>query len=79
MAVARELAIASGVEVRFVESELYSAPAALGEQFDLVYTGVGALNWLPDIAGLGAVVAAVLRPGGRLYIRDGASDVEHAP
>ena len=71
LAVARELAIASGVEVRFVESELYSAPAALGEQFDLVYTGVGALNWLPDIAGWARVVAAVLRPGGRLYIRDG--------
>ena len=29
-------------------------PAVLGAEFDLVYTGVGALNWLPDIAGLGA-------------------------
>src|SRR6185503_3519027 len=71
LAVARELATASGVEVRFVESELYSAPSALDQQFDLVYTGVGALNWLPDIAGWARVVAAVLRPGGRLYIRDG--------
>ncbi len=70
LGVARELATASGVEIRFVESELYSAPAALGRQFDLVYTGVGALNWLPDIAGWARVVAAVLRPGGRLYVRD---------
>ncbi len=57
--------------MRFVESELYATPEALAEQFDLVYTGVGAINWLPDIAGWARVVAAMLRPGGRLYIRDG--------
>jgi SAM-dependent methyltransferase len=71
LAVARDLASAGGVEARFVESELYSAPSALGADFDLVYTGVGALNWLPDIAGWARVVAALLRPGGRLYVRDG--------
>src|SRR3954452_3382466 len=51
LGVARELATAAGVAVRFVESELYAVPAVLGAEFDLVYTGVGALNWLPDIAG----------------------------
>ena len=45
-------------------------PTCSAQQFDLVYTGVGALNWLPDIAGWARVVAAVLRPGGRLYVRD---------
>ena len=35
-----------------------------------MYTGVGALNWLPDIAGWARVVAGLLRPGGRLYVRD---------
>ena len=71
LAVARDLAVAAAVEVRFVESELYATPDTLPEQFDLVYTGVGALNWLPDIAGWARVVSAMLRPGGRLYIRDG--------
>ena len=71
LAVARELATAAGVDVRFVESELYSAVTAVEAQFDLVYTGVGALIWLPDIAGWARVVAALLRPGGRLYVRDG--------
>ena len=33
--------------------------------------GSGALNWLPDIAGWARVVAGLLRPGGRLYVRDG--------
>ena len=71
LAVARDLAAAAGVEARFVVSELYAVPELLGPDFDLVYTGVGALNWLPDIAGWARVVAALLRPGGRLYVRDG--------
>ena len=71
LAVARDLATAAGVDVRFVESELYAAPDAVPEQFDLVYTGVGALIWLPDIAGWARVIAAMLKPGGRLYVRDG--------
>ena len=71
LAEARALAGRAGVAVRFVESELYDAPAALGTTFDVVYTGVGAINWLPDIAGWARVVAAVLRPGGRLHLREG--------
>ena len=71
LAQARDLAARAGVDVRFVESELYGAPAALGTTYDLVYTGVGALNWLPDIAGWATVVAALLRPGGRLHLREG--------
>jgi hypothetical protein len=53
-----------------VESELYAIPGVLGAEFDLVYTGVGALCWLPDVAGWAGVMAGLLRPGGRLYIRD---------
>ena len=56
----------------FVEGELYDAVDVLGEsRFDLVYTGVGALCWLPDIQQWARVVAALLRPGGRLHIREG--------
>jgi SAM-dependent methyltransferase len=68
----RSLAAATGVEVEFVESDLYGAPEALGrERFDLVYTGVGALCWLPDIRRWAEVVASVLRPGGRFFMREG--------
>jgi SAM-dependent methyltransferase len=68
----RRLAEAVGVEAEFVESDLYGAPDALGrERFDLVYTGVGALCWLPDIGRWAKVVAGLLRPGGRLFIREG--------
>src|SRR3954463_7382329 len=68
----RRLAEAVGVDVAFVESDLYGAPDALGrERFDLVYTGIGALCWLPDIRRWAEVVASLLRPGGRLFIREG--------
>lgn len=69
--VARGLADRAGVNVQFVESDVYGAVAALGaERFDLVYTGVGALCWLPSIADWAATVASLLRPGGRLFIRE---------
>lgn len=72
LAVARDLAIRCGVSAEFVEGELYDAVERLGSQrFDLVYTGVGALCWLPDIAGWARVVAGLLRPGGRLFLREG--------
>jgi SAM-dependent methyltransferase len=71
LAQARRLAERAGVDVRFVESELSAAPAALGTDYDLVYTGVGALNWLPDIRAWAEVVAALLRPGSRLHLREG--------
>jgi SAM-dependent methyltransferase len=72
LAEARALAGAAGPDVEFVEAELYDAVEVLGrERFDLVYTGVGALCWLPDIRRWGAVVADLLRPGGRFFMREG--------
>ena len=37
---------------------------------DLVYTGIGALCWLPDIRRWAQTVCGLLRPGGRLFIRE---------
>ena len=41
------------------------------ERYDLVFTGIGALCWLPDVKRWAGVVAGLLRPGGRLFIREG--------
>jgi SAM-dependent methyltransferase len=71
LAQARDLARRTGSDTDFVESDVYDAPEVLGRgQFDLVYTGIGALCWLPSAARWAQVVAALLRPGGRLFIRD---------
>ncbi len=71
LAEARRIAAAAGIDARFVLSELYDSPNAIDRRFDVVYTGVGAVNWLPDIAGWARVVAHFLRPGGMFYIREG--------
>src|SRR5690606_23334592 len=72
LAEARRLAGLAGVEADFVEAELYDALTVLEPgSFDLVFTGVGALGWLPDIRGWARIVAALLRPGGRLFLREG--------
>ncbi|HEX7463071.1 MAG TPA: class I SAM-dependent methyltransferase [Dermatophilaceae bacterium] len=69
---ARALVARSGDDVTFVESDVYDAKSALGsEQFDLVFTGIGALCWLPSISRWAATVGALLKPGGRLFIREG--------
>lgn len=68
MEIATVLAADCGLAAEFVCADVYDAPAALGHTFDLVYTGVGALNWLPDLGRWAAVVAALLRPGGALYL-----------
>lgn len=69
---ARRLAEATGTDLDFVEADVYDAVDKLGaSQFDLVYTGIGALCWLPDVARWARLVADLLRPGGRLFIREG--------
>lgn len=69
---ARRLAELAGADVDFVEAEVYAALDVLEPaSFDLVFTGVGALGWLPDIRRWAAVVAGLLRPGGRLFLREG--------
>src|SRR5512147_421715 len=66
---ARRLSNESGIPGRFVQANVYDARGALGgETFDVVYTGIGALNWLPDIRGWATVAAACVRPGGLLYL-----------
>ncbi len=72
VAEARRLAERAGPPVRFVEADVYDAVTVLGEHgFDLVFTGVGALCWLPSIRRWAQVVARLLRPGGRLFLREG--------
>ena len=70
IAAARRLSEESGTPGRFLVAELYDSPQVLPERFDVVYTGVGALNWLPDIRRWGQVVAGFLVPGGLFYIRE---------
>lgn len=72
VAAGRTLAVRAGADVTFVEADVHDAVDALGMGCaDVVYTGIGALCWLPDIRRWAGIVAALLRPGGRLFIREG--------
>lgn len=68
---AKRLSRESGTPGRFIEADVYDAADVLDERFDIVFTGVGALCWLPDIAGWAEVVARLMGPGGTFYIREG--------
>jgi SAM-dependent methyltransferase len=69
---ARRLVAETGDDVRYIEGNVYDAATILdGETFDFVFTGIGALGWLPDVRGWARVVASVLEPGGFLFIREG--------
>jgi SAM-dependent methyltransferase len=69
---ARALSEEVGAGVDFVEADVYDAAQVLPPgEFDLVFTGIGALCWLPSVARWAEVVQELLKPGGRLFIREG--------
>ncbi|WP_407555598.1 class I SAM-dependent methyltransferase [Streptomyces sp. Pv4-95] len=69
VAEARRLADEAGRDVEFVRCDVHRAADALGDRrFDVIYTGKGALCYLPDLAAWAGVVSSLLRPGGALYL-----------
>ena len=69
MEAASDLTRRAGLEAEWVVSDVMDAPRALGgRRFDVVYTGLRALNWLPDIDRWAGVVGELLEPGGRLHL-----------
>jgi SAM-dependent methyltransferase len=70
--VAGDLAARIGVTTaRFVAADVYDAVQALaGQTFDIVYTGRGALCWLPDLTRWARTVATLVAPGGFLYLAE---------
>jgi SAM-dependent methyltransferase len=68
---ARDLASRARLPAEFVAANVYDAVEALGRRtFDVVYTSIGAIIWLPDIARWADTVAALLAPGGRFYMAE---------
>ncbi|MFI0738713.1 class I SAM-dependent methyltransferase [Streptomyces sp. NPDC021100] len=66
---ARRLAAERDRDVEYVRADVHRAVEALGgRRFDVVYTGKGALCYLPDLPAWADVIARLLRPGGILYL-----------
>jgi SAM-dependent methyltransferase len=71
VAIATSLASRAGIgdRCRFVQARVEDASNVLvGQRFDVVYTSVGVLCWLPDLSAWAAAIAALLKPGGLFFI-----------
>jgi SAM-dependent methyltransferase len=68
---AADAARQAGLDAEFVAGNVYDAVELVGGRtFDVVYTGLGAINWLPDIERWARVMAALANPGGMLYLAE---------
>jgi SAM-dependent methyltransferase len=59
-----------GLACRYIVSTVPGVPLADGTA-DLVYTGKGALIWMPDIDAWAREAIRLLRPGGHLFVYEG--------
>jgi SAM-dependent methyltransferase len=67
---AHMLAMRAGIAARFETSTVEDSPATVTDRFDVVYTSVGVLVWLPRLDLWAKAVYALLKPGGVFYVRD---------
>jgi SAM-dependent methyltransferase len=68
---AKAKAAAAELPVRFVAADVGNLPVDLAcGGFDVVYTAIGVLVWIPDLDRWAAAIAAALRPGGRFVLLD---------
>lgn len=71
VAAAADVARRAGLDAGFIEANVYDAVEAVGGRtFDVVYTGLGAINWLSDIERWARVMTALLAPGGTFYLAE---------
>lgn len=63
---------AADISADFVAADVYSLPHDLRRpaSFDIVYTGGGALVWLPDLVRWAVTIHGLLKPSGRLIVRE---------
>lgn len=70
VAAARKLADAANLDARFVESSVDDARTTVDDRFDIVYTSIGVLMWLPRLDSWAATIHDLLVPGGTFFIRE---------
>ncbi|MFH8513708.1 class I SAM-dependent methyltransferase [Streptomyces gelaticus] len=69
-ALARELGFGQD-RAAFVTADVHDAAEAVPDSsYDIVYTGIGALNWLPDTRRWAETAASLVAPGGFLYLAE---------
>jgi SAM-dependent methyltransferase len=69
---AREIAESAGLadKASFVVSDIRSVPTDVYGRFDVAFASIGVLCWIDDVDAWMRTAYNVLRPGGRLVLRD---------
>lgn len=68
---ATQKAAEAGLSARFVCADVGELPPDLANaDFDVVYTAIGVLVWIPDLDRWATAIAEALRPGGRFVLLD---------
>jgi len=70
VAAAAALAARASIPARFVESSIDDVTDLISEQFDVVYTSIGVLPWLPRLDTWARAIFELLEPGGVFFVRD---------
>lgn len=65
---AKGLAQQTGLDTRFVCSDIYGFQRDAGDPYDIVFTSYGAVCWLPDLNRWADVVSSNLAMGGMFYM-----------
>ena len=61
----------AGISAAFLAADVSTRPKELAPRsFDIVYTGGGALGWLPDLDSWAASIHQLLKPSGRLILNE---------
>ena len=70
IAEARRLAAVTGSKAEFVCSDICALRERSIGAFDIIYTSMGVLWWLPDVEAWAEIIADHLAPGGFFYIHE---------
>lgn len=62
---AKELAIKTNVNTKFINCDIYSLDQYLDQKFDIVYTSYGTITWLPDLEKWAQIISKFLKPEGQ--------------
>lgn len=67
---AKELAITTQSNARFICSDVYQLPEVLNEKFDIVFTTYGTISWLPDLDKWAQVISHFLKAEGQFVFAE---------
>jgi 2-polyprenyl-3-methyl-5-hydroxy-6-metoxy-1,4-benzoquinol methylase len=70
VAAAKNLAERASIPARFIESSIDDVAEKVTERFDVVYTSIGVLPWLPRLDTWARAIYGLLEPGGVFFVRD---------